>query len=76
MFRENSNHNQTSIFQSTNWMSTRVKNKLENVDFESFGYDDKFVKHGSVTELEKLNGIDVNSIVKKIAKREKIKVVV
>ena len=53
-----------------------VKNKLENVDFESFGYDDKFVKHGSVTELEKLNGIDVNSIVKKIAKREKIKVVV
>lgn len=29
MFRENSNHNQTSIFESTNWMSTRVKNKLE-----------------------------------------------
>lgn len=34
-----------------------------------FAYDDKFVKHGSVKELERDNGLDSKSIVNKIKKK-------
>ena len=30
---------------------------------KNFGYDDIFVKQGGVSELEKINGLDVQSIV-------------
>lgn len=39
-----------------------VKNELTDVHIENFGYDDKFVKHGQVSELEKINGLDAQSI--------------
>ena len=40
-----------------------VKNGILDVNIKNYGYDDKFVKHGSVSELEKINGLDVNNIV-------------
>lgn len=43
-----------------------VKNELENIKFKSFGWKDSFVQHGKVEELEKLYGLDVESIVKNL----------
>ena len=43
-----------------------IDNNLKNVKINSFGYPDEFVKHGSVDEIEKLYGLDVDSIVEKI----------
>lgn len=40
-----------------------VKNNLEHINVSNFGYDDKYVKHGSVSEIEKINGLDAESIV-------------
>ena len=45
-----------------------IKNKILDVHIENFGYDDKFVKHGSVSELEKINGLDAKDIAKKWVK--------
>lgn len=45
-----------------------VKNGIENVSIKNFGYDDKYVKHGSVSELEHINGLDVENIVKECMK--------
>ncbi|MBR2704905.1 MAG: 1-deoxy-D-xylulose-5-phosphate synthase [Clostridia bacterium] len=42
-----------------------VKNNLVGTKIQNFGYDDKYVKHGSVSEIEKLNGLDTQSIVDK-----------
>lgn len=53
-----------------------VKNNLSNIDFRCYGYNDKFVKHGSVEELERLNNLDAESIVKDLVKENKMKVVV
>jgi len=53
-----------------------VKNNLTNIDFRCYGYNDKFVKHGSVEELERLNNLDAESIVKDLVKENKMKVVV
>ena len=53
-----------------------VKNKLKNIDFRCYGYNDKFVKHGSVEELEQLNHLDAQSIVSDLRKENKMKVVV
>ena len=39
-----------------------VNNGLENVNIKSFAYPDEFIKHGSVPELEKLYGMDCESI--------------
>lgn len=44
-----------------------IKNKI-NSTILSFGYDDIFVTHGTVDELEKINGLDINNIVEKIKK--------
>lgn len=41
-----------------------VKNDLQNINVENFGYDDKYIKQGTVPEIEKLNGLDAESIVK------------
>ena len=40
-----------------------VKNNLANIQVQNFGYDDKYIKHGTVDEIEKLNGLDTESIV-------------
>lgn len=40
--------------------------KLENIKVKRFGYNDCFVKHGSVEELEKEYGLDAESICEEI----------
>lgn len=39
---------------------------LKDVKVKSFGYDDCFVKHGSIKEIEKKYGLDAISISKNI----------
>ena len=41
---------------------------LENVKVKTFGYDDCFVEHGKVEELEEKNGISVEKILKQLIK--------
>ena len=41
-----------------------VNKGLENVQIKCFAYPDEFIKHGSVTELEKLYGMDCENICK------------
>ena len=36
--------------------------RLDGVHVKAYGYDDIFVQHGSVEELEELNGLDANNI--------------
>lgn len=43
--------------------------KLENIKVKRFGYNDCFVKHGSVEELEKEYELDAESICEKIINR-------
>ena len=45
-----------------------IANQLENIKLKSFGWKDSFVEHGKVEELEKLYGLDVESIVNDILK--------
>ena len=40
------------------------KNKLENIKIKSFGYDDMFVEHGKVDELEDKYGLTAEKISK------------
>ena len=40
--------------------------KLNNINVNNFGYSDEFVQHGSVEELEKIHGLDAQSIYNKI----------
>lgn len=39
---------------------------LENIQIHGFAYNDKFVQHGTPDELEKMNGLDAESIAEKI----------
>ena len=39
---------------------------LKDIEIKTFGYDDIFVEHGKVEELEKKYGLDAESIAKKI----------
>ncbi len=39
---------------------------IKDVKIKTFGYDDCFVKHGSVEEIEKQNKVDANNISKNI----------
>lgn len=43
-----------------------IKEKLEEVDIQTFAYPDEFIKHGTVEELEKIYHQDVMSIINKI----------
>lgn len=43
-----------------------VENKLENIEFKSFGYPEQFISHGDVDEIEKQYGLDTKNIVEKI----------
>ena len=49
-----------------------AKNGIIDVNIENCGYDDEFVKQGSVQELEQINGLDCNSIVASWVKNENI----
>lgn len=49
-----------------------IEERLERVEIQSYGYPDKFIKHGAVEELEELYHQDANYIVKQI-NIEKIK---
>lgn len=40
-----------------------AKSKLQDVHVKNLGYDDEFVKHGSVSEIEKKYGLDAQCIV-------------
>ena len=51
-----------------------LKNKLKNIDFRCYGYNDKFVKHGSVDELEIVNKLDSKSIAEDILRENKIQI--
>lgn len=45
-----------------------IENQLENIKWKSFGWNNNFVEHGKVEELEKLYGLDVETIVKTLSK--------
>ena len=45
-----------------------AKNKLKDIDIKTFGYNDTFVEHGKVEELEQKYKMDVGSILKEIKK--------
>ena len=46
-------------------------NKVKNTTVLGFGYKDKFIKQGSVDEIEKIYGLDTESIYREIIKRIK-----
>lgn len=46
--------------------------KIEDVFVKMYGYDDVFIQHGSVEELEKLYGLDAKSIALSIQILEKL----
>ena len=51
-----------------------VNNNIEDVQIKCFAYPDEFIKHGSVPELEKVYGLDCESIysfLKKLLKDNK-----
>ena len=43
-------------------------NQLNNVKVKGFAYGDKFIQHGEVTELEKINGLNAEDIAEYIIK--------
>ena len=55
----------TTIIQTIN------DNNVKNTQVLGFGYKDKFVKQGSVNEIEELNGLDTESIYKEIIEQIK-----
>ena len=44
---------------------------LKNIDLRGFAYDDKFVQHGTVEELENENKLNVKNIVEEIKNAER-----
>lgn len=53
-------------------LSTQIKDlicNMSNIRIESYGYDDKFIKQGSVKELYELEGITVENITRNIIKK-------
>lgn len=40
--------------------------KLNNIEVKQYGYPDEFIKHGSVQEIEKIYGLDKDTIAKEI----------
>lgn len=39
---------------------------IKDIKVKTFGYNDCFVKHGTVKEIEKINGLDAENIVNNI----------
>ena len=54
----------------TNILDLVNRSNLENVKIMPFGYDDCFVTHGSVNELETEKGMNADSIVEKIISKK------
>jgi len=53
-------------------LSSQIKDlicNMNNIKIESYGYNDKFIKHGSVNELYELEGITVENITGNIVRR-------
>jgi len=50
----------------TNVIECINKSNLNNVKVKTFGYNDCFVKHGNVEELEKENGLDIETIINEV----------
>ena len=53
----------------TNILDLINRSEIENIEVLPFGYDDCFITHGSVDELEKEMKTDVESIVENICKK-------
>ena len=56
-----------------NGLATAIKEliideKLEDINIKSYAYPDEFIKHGGVEELEKIYGVDEQSIIEDIKK--------
>ena len=47
-------------------LETINKNKLENIKIKTYGYDDIFIEHGTVEELEDKYGLTAKTISKDI----------
>lgn len=45
--------------------------ELENIKVKRFGYNDCFVKHGSIEELEKEYGLDKDKLTEDILNKDK-----
>ena len=45
-----------------------IDNHMEDVEVKAYAYPDKFIQHGSVDELEKIYGLDKDTIVEDIQK--------
>ena len=45
-----------------------IDNHMEEVEVKAYAYPDKFIQHGSVDELEKIYGLDKDTIVEDIQK--------
>ena len=45
-----------------------IDKKLENINIKSFAYPNKFIKHGSIKEIEKYYKLDTDSMIKEIKK--------
>ena len=45
-----------------------VEKQIENVKTKNFAYPDEFIKHGSVSEIEKIYGLDAENIKNEIIK--------
>ena len=43
-----------------------IDNNLKDIKIKSFGYPDKFIKHGSIKEIEEYYHFDTNYIIKRI----------
>lgn len=43
-------------------IETVNNSELKYVKVNTFGYDDKFIKHGSIEEIEKENGLNAENI--------------
>lgn len=48
-----------------------IKQNIENVRAQNYGYDDKYIKQGSVSELEEINGLDVDGIIQRLIEDRK-----
>lgn len=46
-----------------------IDSSLNNIKIKAFGYPDEYIKHGSVDEIEKEYGLDINSIVSYIKEK-------
>ena len=45
-----------------------IDNDIKDIKIKSFAYPDKFIKHGSIKEIEKFYNVDTDSIIKEIKK--------